>query len=262
MSTSSGSHSCRRSRRCCYSLQPLFFPPLSRPEIFHGVFSRHGGTSPRPWDSLNVGLQVGDTLENVRVNRERIKKEIRIKRLAGMHQVHGSRVRAITAIPDVDLDIDQCDGLITDRPGIGLMVQQADCQAVMFHDPVHRAVGIVHAGWRGTVAKIIGVCVSAMQEHYGTRPADLVAAVSPSLGPCCAEFKNFSTELPGALHRYQVRPAYFDFRAISRSQLRAAGIPARSISVSEICTVCNRDYFSFRRDRVTGRFASVIGLRG
>ncbi len=225
------------------------------------MFSRQGGTSPRPWDSLNVGLQVGDTLENVQVNRERIKKEIRINRLVGMHQVHGSRIRAITVVPETDLDIDCCDGLITDLPGIGLMVRQADCQAVLFHDPVHRAVAIVHAGWRGTVANIISACVRAMEERYRTRPADLVAAVSPSLGPCCAEFKNFAAELPADLHRYQVRPAYFDFWAISRDQLTATGIPARNISVAGICTVCNRDYFSFRRQKITGRFASLIGVK-
>lgn len=256
-----GSHHCRRSRRCCASLRPLTFASLSRPGLFHGIFSRQGGVSPPPWDSLNVGRQVGDRQENIEINRERIKNELRIPRLVGMNQVHGNRIRVVVDRPEQDPDLDQCDGLITNVPGTGLMVQQADCQAILLHDPVRRAVGIVHAGWRGTVANIAAQCVAAMEREFGSQPVDLIAAVSPSLGPCCGEFIHFSTELPAALHRYQVKPLYFDFWAMSRDQLSAAGVPASQISVAGICTVCNQDYFSYRRDKETGRFASIIGLK-
>jgi copper oxidase (laccase) domain-containing protein len=89
----------------------------------------------------------------------------------------------------------------------------------------------------------------------------LFAAISPSLGPCCGEFVNYHQELPEAFHGYQIRPNYFDFWAISKDQLRDSGVRSEQIEIAEKCTVCEEDYFSYRRDGVTGRFASVIGLR-
>jgi len=160
-----------------------------------------------------------------------------------------------------DLEIGGFDGLVTNLPDTGLMIQQADCQAILLADPVRGAVGIAHAGWRGTVANVIAETVLAMSRAFATEPADLVAGVSPSLGPCCAEFVNFRTELPAALHGYQVRPNHFDFWAISRDQLCSVGLRPGNIHIAGICTRCSRDYFSYRRERVTGRFASVIGLK-
>jgi copper oxidase (laccase) domain-containing protein len=100
-----------------------------------------------------------------------------------------------------------------------------------------------------------------MNHAFATKAADLVAAISPSLGPCCAEFVNYLTELPLAFHDYQVRPNYFDFWAISHDQLCSAGVKSENIHTANICTCCNHDYFSYRRERETGRFASVMGLK-
>ena len=144
---------------------------------------------------------------------------------------------------------------------LGLMIQQADCQAVFLFDPATKAVGIIHVGWRGSVADIIAETVFVMSRAFAVEPVDISAAVSPSLGPCCAEFINYHTELPAALHAYQVRPNYFDFWAISRDQLCAAGVRPENIQVAGICTCCNRDYFSYRRHKITGRFASVAGIK-
>ena len=239
----------------------LAFPVLLSPVLFHGVFKRYGGVSPAPWDSQNVSFGLGDDPQNVRANREGIKKALGCAYLVSARQVHESRVFFVKEDPGSDLEVEGFDALITNVAGLGLMIQQADCQAVMLFDPAEKAVGIAHVGWRGSVADIIANTVSAMGDAFKTDPADLIAAISPSLGPCCAEFVNYGTELPVSLHGYQVRPYYFDFWSISRNQLCTAGVRPENIHSAAICTCCTRDYFSYRRDRVTGRFASVIGTR-
>ncbi len=240
--------------------QPFYFDALSRAErLSHGVFHRQGGSSPAPWDSLNVGLAVGDDAELVAENRRRIKQALGLSALVGARQVHGDRVAVITG--DSGVDIDGVDALVTDVPGIGLMIQQADCQAVLIYDPLRPAVGIAHSGWRGSVANIIQRTVAAMGEAYGSDPGAMYAAVSPSLGPCCGEFVNHRAELPEAFRAFQVQSNHFDFWAISRWQLAAAGIRPARICVAGVCTVCDPRFFSYRRDNVTGRNASVIGLR-
>ena len=239
----------------------LAFSALSSPVLFHGVFNRFGGVSPPPWDSQNVSFGLGDVPQNVRANRAGIKKALGCRRLVSARQVHDSLVYTVKEHPEGDLEVDGFDALVTNVTDLGLMIQQADCQAVLLFDPVKKAVGIAHAGWRGSAADIIGATVLAMHQAYATKAADLIAAISPALGPCCAEFVNYRAELPASLHGYQVRPDYFDFWAISRDQLQAAGVRPGNINTAAICTCCDQDYFSYRRDRETGRFASVIGLK-
>lgn len=231
-------------------------------EVSHGFFSRHGGVSAGDFASLNIGLQVGDNPEQVQENRQRIQAYLGLECLVAARQVHGDRVQVVTADGVSNTgEIDGCDALITDIPGVGLMIQQADCQAVMLHDPVKKAIANIHAGWRGSVVNIIGKAVARMTEYFGTDPADLRSAISPSLGPCCAEFIHYRQELPCGLHKYQVRENHFDFWAISGDQLLAAGLQKENISIARVCTRCNEDFFSFRRAKRTGRCASVIGLR-
>ena len=239
----------------------LKFQEFEKHSLIHGMYNRHGGISPAPWDSNNVSYGLGDSRENALANREKIKRNQAYKHLVSARQVHSSRVYHVSVDPGEDLKVDGYDALITDLPGMGLMIQQADCQAVMLYDPLKQAAGIAHVGWRGTVANIIAETVFAMSQTFSTEPVDIIAAISPSLGPCCAEFINYRSELPAALHGYQVRPNYFDFWVISRDQLCAAGIRPENIHVAEICTCCNQDFFSYRRERDTGRSASVIGLK-
>jgi YfiH family protein len=239
----------------------LIHPGLSSSCLMHGTFNRFGGVSPSPWDSNNVSFGLGDNAENVLANREQIKKALGFECLVSAKQVHGSQVYIVDKNPAGDLEVEGFDALITNVPDTCLMIQQADCQAVFLFDPEKKVVGIAHAGWRGSVTDIIAETVYAMSQTFSTEPTDVKAAISPSLGPCCAEFVNFRSELPEALHGYQVRANYFDFWAISRDQLSAAGIRPENIHVAAICTCCNQDYFSYRRDKDTGRFASVIGAR-
>lgn len=224
------------------------------------TFSRHGGLSGVPYHSRNVGLHAGDDEAVVLRNRALIREELGLARLVSAGQVHGDSILNVDWLPETDEEHAGHDALMTNIPELGLMIQQADCQAVMLYDPEHGAVANIHSGWRGSVANIIAKTVAAMAKAYGTRPAALHAAISPSLGPCCGEFINYRTELPLAFHAYQTQPNHFDFWAISRDQLRNAGVRVEQIEIAGRCTVCNENYFSYRREGVTGRFASVIGM--
>jgi purine-nucleoside/S-methyl-5'-thioadenosine phosphorylase / adenosine deaminase len=104
--------------------------------------------------------------------------------------------------------------------------------------------------------------VARLRERYGSRPADLYAAISPSLGPCCAEFRRFREEFPPELWHYQVRPAYFDLWRLSRDQLLAAGLRPERLDLAGLCTRCHpAEFFSYRRDKITGRQGTVIALK-
>jgi hypothetical protein len=238
----------------------IVFQNLSLPHLAHGVFNRWGGVSKGPWSSLNAAYTVGDSILDVKHNRQLIKDALGVERLISARQIHGAKVHVVEKMPAADVEVDGCDALLTTVAGIGLLIQHADCQAILLHDPVLKVAGIVHAGWRGSVANIIASTITNMVDVFGTHPADVLAAISPSLGPCCAEFVNYEKELPTAFNRFQVRPAYFDFWQISLQQLQMAGLRPAHISLAGECTVCQPDYFSYRREKITGRCASVIGL--
>ena len=139
----------------------------------------------------------------------------------------------------------------------------ADCQAILLYDPVRRVVANVHSGWRGSVSDIAGKTVAAMENRFGCRGRNLVAAIAPSLGPCCAEFRNYREEIPESFWRYKDGAEHFDFWKISRDQLAAAGLTPDNIHAGGLCTRCRTDlFYSYRGEaRQTGRFAAVIGLR-
>jgi YfiH family protein len=227
--------------------------------LVHGFFNRHGGASSGVFTSLNLSFGVGDDEKLVRANRLKLKQAFNVTSLVSARQVHGNKVQVLASDLDADLEVDGYDALVTNRQ-VCLMIQQADCQAVIFHDPIRKVIGAAHAGWRGSVGGIIGETVRAMTNNFSSDPADIRAVISPSLGPCCAEFVNYREELPAWMHDYQVRPDHFDFWAISMAQLHGAGLKPVNIHKAGVCTRCNSDYFSYRRSRVTGRGATIIGL--
>lgn len=229
------------------------------------MFNRHGGVSGGLYASLNVGDRVGDEAEAIQENREKIKKKLVVSRLLSAKQVHGTDIFCLTEPLVEDKEVDDFDALITDLSGVGLMIQQADCQAVLLFDPIREVIAAVHCGWRGSVQGILEKVVAVMVKNYGTAPADLQAIISPSLGPCCAEFVNFRQELPPNFQRFMVGENYFDFWKISRDQLMSVGMLVENIGTTEICTCCSDDYFSYRRasrlaEGITGRNCSVIAL--
>ncbi len=228
------------------------------------MFTRQGGVSPPPFATLNLSYGVGDAPKHVDRNRQRICAILGIDTLISAVQVHSDRVHVVTGPMDQQ-EIQGVDALITDRPGIGLLIQQADCQAVLLHDPDHRVVGAIHSGWRGSVRNIIGRTVARMEAIFATDPARLEAFISPSLGPCCSQFTNHEQELPPAFAAFRSHGDYFNFWEISCWQLHQCGVRQANIRIAGICTRCSKDFFSFRRARgksrgITGRNGSMIML--
>jgi YfiH family protein len=184
------------------------------------------------------------------------------------HQVHSAVVRAVNAQARGTV-LERTDALISDTPGVYLMLRFADCVPVLFYDPVRRAVGLAHAGWRGTVEKIGQATVQAMVETFGCRPVDILAGIGPSIGPCCYEVGDEVVEAARAA--FPVAPHLVDRRAngrdhldlweANRHQLVARGLA--KVEVSGLCTACRTDeWFSHRAERGrTGRLGAVIGLR-
>lgn len=246
-------------RKKSQAIEWLEFEELTQfPRLVQGVFLRHGGVSQGPFATLNVGGTLGDDPRNVEENRQRILQALALPCYVASRQVHGNE---IVIVNDPDQEVGDCDGLITNRPGIALLIKHADCQAAILYDPIRHALACVHAGWRGNVQNIYRTAVLKMQESFGSRPEDLWVGISPSLGPEHAEFKNYKTELPESFWKYQVKPTYFDLWAIARDQLEACGVLPEKIEIASLCTYANSaDFYSFRRDKPTGRHATVAML--
>ncbi len=232
--------------------------------IPHAMLAKYGGTSLPPFAELNLSSGVGDRPEAVKRNRQLLKEEFGIEQLASAVQVHGDTILCIKHIEN-DTEFTGADALITNQRGVGLLIQQADCQAILLHDPNRQIIGCVHNGWRGSTLNIVSSTISRMQDIYDVNPADLRAVISPSLGPCCAEFIHYRQELPPSLHEFQAAPQYFDFWKISKKQLLDAGLLETNIDISGLCTSCSEDFFSYRRarrhgEKTTGRNGSFIML--
>ncbi|MBW2296663.1 MAG: peptidoglycan editing factor PgeF [Deltaproteobacteria bacterium] len=246
----------------CY----LFANMAAATGIRHGIFTRIGGGSAAPFQSLNVSLGVGDRQDSVNGNRNRIASCLGVEQLIFSDQVHGDDILIFKnqnrhAWSGTSYKKRAGDAMITDSPGIGLAIQIADCQAVVLYDPEQAVVANIHAGWRGSIVNIIGKTVKAMTLEFGCDPANMLAGVGPSLGPCCAEFVNYREEIPEIFWPYKVSQDHFDFWSISRDQLANAGVPDENIRIVGICTRCHPDlFFSYRAERITGRFVVVAGL--
>jgi len=255
--------------KCVHGVPFFEFPNLAGISgLRHGVFTRRGGCSRGPFQSLNVALSVNDNPGDVGKNRATIEQVMGNRRIVFIHQVHGTRV-VVFSQTERGVDdrgaggVAEGDAIISNIPDSCFAVQTADCQAILLCDPVRRVVGNIHSGWRGSIQNIIGRTVATMTETFGTRASDLLAGIGPSLGPCCAEFIHYRREIPESLWRYGVGNNHFDFWAMSRDQLQLAGVPAEHIAVSNFCTRCRTDlFFSYRAEKTTGRFAAVIGLEG
>jgi polyphenol oxidase len=197
--------------------------------------TRRGGVSEGPYASLNLGLWTDDDAARVRDNRERVRAEVGVERLAQGRQVHGTRV-----VVDAQ-GIEEADGQVISDPGVGAMVLVADCLPVALAGP--ERVGVVHAGWRGLAAGVLEGGVEAT--------GAVAAAIGPGIGPCCYEVGDDVRAVFGTSERT------LDLKAIARARLEAAGV--RDIHDCGLCTSCDAErFFSHRRDRgVTGRQAGL-----
>jgi YfiH family protein len=163
--------------------------------VKHGFSTRIGGLSPAPYDTLNLGTTVGDSLELVVRNRQVYAEALGIdhKALVVPNQTHGANVVLVTAedagrgAVDHATAVPDTDALITDTPRLPLALHFADCAGVFLLDPEHKAIGMVHAGWKGTALKITAKAVEAMMKEFSTRPSKMLAAIGPAIGRCCCE---------------------------------------------------------------------------
>lgn len=228
------------------------------PELVHGVFLRYGGVSEPPYDSLSLGGCEGNP-EQIAENRRRVLQVLKLSELVSARECHGKQIVHVPA--ETSLLPEGFDGLITEKEDLALLITHADCQAAIFFDPVQRVIANIHCGWRGNVQNIYGETVAYFCHHFGSDPKDLLVCISPSLGPSRAEFIHYQQELPAHFYPFQVGPYLFDFWAISRMQLKNAGVRDAHIEIAEICTFLEeRDFFSYRRDKKTGRHGTIIGL--
>jgi purine-nucleoside/S-methyl-5'-thioadenosine phosphorylase / adenosine deaminase len=276
-----------------HGLKTLQIPPFSKlPCLLHAFSTRPGGVSDLDGQNvLNLGFTEWDSRENVLENRCRFKSALGAPNLPliALKQFHSDVIHLFDSAPS-----DPCrgDASITNRPGLLLAVQTADCVPILLVDPKKRAIAAIHAGWRGTLARIVTKTIGAMQMHFATNPRDLLAAIGPSIGPCCYEVgtevaTQFLSQFPDAPtyfdefrtgdepnpvqwlnmmppgHQPPPKGVLLDLRKANRSQLLAAGLRPQNIHTIDLCTACRPDLlFSYRKEGPqSGRLMSVIALR-
>ena len=277
------------------------------PWLVHGFSTRVGGSSrAHSKGDLNLGFTKDDAKATVERNRAAFLREIgavtRQRRgsprtaslwpLVTLRQIHSDIIHHVDSIPAGPL---AGDGLITATPGLLLAIQTADCLPVILVDTKHHAVGVFHAGWRGTVKRIVEKGVGEMHRHFGTRSRDLKAAIGPGIQGCCYEvgeevrvkFESqfaygaslfhevkdsdpvrekypllfLTARAPG--HSELPKKIFLDLVEANRQQLLAVGVPKKSIEASPLCTNCHPELlFSYRAERgKTGRMMGVAGIR-
>jgi polyphenol oxidase len=246
------------------------FPALEAlPELVHGITTRHGGVSAGHYASLNLSNGLGDDPAAVAENLRRTCAAFGLRRehLVSPNQRHTANVRRVGTADQGHIWAGY-DTLITDEPGVPLLLRYADCTPVLIYDPAHHALALIHSGWRGTVQGAARVAVEALVAEFGSRPAEMIAAIGPSIGPCCYEV---GEDVISAVHATFDRPAdllpsrngsrpHFDLWAANSHWLTKAGV--RQIESAEICTACRTDeFYSHRAERgKTGHFGAVMML--
>jgi len=243
------------------------FPHFNDSGLIHGIFTRLGGVSVSPWNSLNLGGTVGDDPSAVKENLNRLVKAVnsKIDQLAQVRQIHSARVVRIDQPVDA---VDKADAMITNKPGPLLLMRFADCVPILYYDPKNRSAGIAHAGWQGTIKGVASQVVLEMGRNFGTDPEDLVVGIGPSIGP---DHYQIGSDVLGLVEETFQQNAHqvliwdgdevkLDLWKANRINLEKVGV--NNIVVSGICTGCNLEHwFSHRAEHgSTGRFASVIGL--
>ena len=256
------------------------FPQLgAQPGFVHGFSSRIGGVSQNEFAEMNLSFSRGDDPERVKENYRRIASAIGFddEKLVCSDQTHTNHVREVT---EEDCgkgylrprDYTDVDGLVTNEPGVVLATFFADCVPLYFIDPEHRAIGLSHSGWKGTVSDIAGVTVRMMREKYGSRPEELLAAIGPSICQDCYEVSEDVIEQVRESYREELWPELFYRKENGRYQLNLweacrqnmlrAGLRPEHIEVTDVCTCCNPDLlFSHRASHgKRGNLAAFLGI--
>lgn len=234
------------------------------------VLSRKGGVSQAPWDSLNLGSTVGDKPENVKANLMRVCEAFNIDNdnIYDVWQVHSAN-NVYTNTPRQQSQAHQkADIILTDKPGLNLLMRFADCVPLFIYDPISKAVAIGHAGWQGTVKNVAGTMVRAMTSQFSSNPEDLLAAIGPAI---CMEHYQVGSEVIESVQaimkeesdsviQHDNGMSFLDLKKANELQFRRSGV--LSVENSGICTFCNNEnWFSHRKGQgITGRFGAFIKL--
>ena len=239
--------------------------------VEQAIFTRHGGVSPAPWSSLNVGGLNGDERANVVVNRQRMFQVFGrpVESLYDAWQVHG--VAAVYASQPRPLDAAhlRADIILTDKPVVTLFMRFGDCVPIFLYDSRRHAIALAHAGWQGTVQRVAAAAVDAMRSQFGSVPSDIVAGIGPSVcvhhyevgqNVILAAREAFGEEAHDLLPDYPGGHRHFDLWEANRRTLISAGV--KQVEKSAICTVCQvQDWFSHRAEHgATGRFGALFAL--
>ncbi|MDR0466731.1 MAG: polyphenol oxidase family protein [Deltaproteobacteria bacterium] len=233
------------------------------PNVECAFQTRVGGASSGPYAKGNVSLMVGDAPEAAAANRAALAAELGLEAVAELQQVHGDRLifepgpqtflRADT-LPSVEGD-----GLASSRSGLGLLIKTADCQPLFFAHESGRAVAALHVGWRGNRINFPAGGLRAFCAHYGCAPREVLAVRGPSLGPAAAEFVNFESEWGDAYAPwFDAQRRTMDLWRLTRGLLEEAGMAPERIFSLDLCTASLPQFFSYRRDKPTGRQANLI----
>lgn len=241
-----------------------------------GFTSRRGGVSREPYHSLNLGLHVGDVQEHVVENRRRLAHtlELPFEAFTFAEQVHGSEVAIVTARErgrgrtDMGDALPGADGMITAESGICLAAMYADCVPLYFVDPVRKVIALAHAGWKGTAQNIAASTIHQMIEVYGCVPESILAAIGPSIGPCCYEVDeyvigNFADGQPVTEPSVNEGRFMLNLQEMNRRLMIKAGIMSTNIEVTKLCTSCQTArFFSYRAEGgKTGRMMAWMALK-
>jgi polyphenol oxidase len=242
--------------------------------ITHFVTTRHGGVSRGSHESFNLNFDDEEKPESVLENRLRLANSVGLstKDFVFPHQVHGINVVTITeadrgkgAFSNVDV-FEGTDGFITNVPKLCLITKAADCVPIIFYDPLNKAIGVAHAGWKGTVLRIPTYLVESMKSNYNTNPSDLIVGIGPSGGPCCYEVGDDvieqvekSFDLNKVIKRVNGK-TIFDMWEANRITLIESGVRNLNIETASICTISENDKFFSARKGDAGRFVAGIFL--
>ncbi|HTP50442.1 MAG TPA: peptidoglycan editing factor PgeF [Anaeromyxobacteraceae bacterium] len=239
-------------------------PPILRSALLdrfpHGFTTRSGGVSEGPFASLNLGDRVGDDAARVEENWSRLRAATG-REFARARQVHGNRV--LDAARPTEL-AEEADAVLSSTAGLAACVSVADCVPILIADPESGAVAAVHAGWRGTLARVAEEAVRALVREHRARPERLLAAIGPSIGPCCYEVapelaERFRGELGQATGNPSPGQARVDLWLANEVVLRRAGVERRHIDQLRRCSSCeDGTFFSHRRDG--GRTGRQVGF--
>lgn len=215
-----------------------------------GFSSRFGGVSKSPFDSLNLGYHVGDEIEAVSKNRELLKHEIGAKDLVFMEQIHSDNVLEVTSenLSTFAKTAPKCDALFTRLSGVGLCVMVADCAPIIAIDEAQGIIAAIHAGRAGAISRILSKCVLEMKSE----PKSLKIIIGAHIKGSCYEVGELDL---GEFNAYK-KGGFFDITAALKDEIKSLGV--RNYEISEICTHCDKNYFSYRRDGQTGRFTGWV----